>query len=98
MEAKPGQSVIVSWWYPGDEADWLTRRTKGSAPMAEEVVSKEQFGEFVKRFEMGFAAMREDMRDMRADIRQVRNWVVSIFCLGVFGFVGAIALRMFFSN
>lgn len=73
--------------------------------MAEEFVSEEQFGEFVKRIEMGFAqsaarfeALRENMRDLRADVRQVRNWVISIFCLGAFGFVGAIALRTFFGN
>ena len=40
----------------------------------------------------------KDMQDMKADIRQVRNWVVTLFTLVVFGFMGAIVLRMFFST
>ena len=74
-----------------------------------EYVSAGQFGEFVKRMEDRFdhaneladerhARLREDMQDMKTDIRQVRNWVVTLFPLVVFGFMGAIVLRMFFST
>ena len=77
--------------------------------MAEEFVSTAQFGEFVKRVEDRFdhadelaserhARLREDMREMKADIRQMRNWVVTLFTVVVFGFVGAIVLRVFFSS
>jgi len=74
-----------------------------------EYVSAGQFGEFVKRMEDRFdhangladerhARLREDMQDMKADIRQVRSWVISLFTLIVFGFVGTIVLRMFLSS
>ena len=78
-----------------------------------EYVSAGQFGEFVKRMEDRFdhanelageryTRLREDMQemktDMKADIRQMRNWVVTLFTVVVFGFVGAIVLRMFFST
>ena len=74
-----------------------------------EYVSGAQFGEFVKRMEDRFdhanelaeerhARLREDMQEMKADIRQMRNWVVTLFTVVVFGFVGAIVLRVFFSS
>ncbi len=110
--------------------------------MAEEYVSKEQFGEFVKRIEAGFAHVNEfaDQRydsinqrladaekareqnlihinqrfdnmnrgmnqrfddlkdgigDIRADMRQMRNWLVWLFGLVVFGFIGSIVLILF---
>ena len=44
------------------------------------------------------ARLREDMQEMKADIRQMRNWVVTLFTVVVFGFVGAIVLRVFFSS
>ena len=77
--------------------------------MAEDYVSGAQFGEFVKRMEDRFdhaneladerhARLREDMQEMKADIRQMRNWVVTLFTVVVFGFMGAIVLRVFFSS
>jgi C4-dicarboxylate-specific signal transduction histidine kinase len=99
--------------------------------MAEEHVSKEQFGEFVKRMDERFDHMNElaDQRydsinqrladaekareqnlvhvnqrfdnlqgsisDLRADMRQMRNWLVWLFGLVVFGFIGSIVLILF---
>ena len=82
--------------------------------MAEyEYVSAGQFGEFVKRMEDRLdhanelaierhTRLLEDIQelktDVRADMRQMRNWVVTLFTVVVFGIAGAIVLRVFFSN
>ena len=74
-----------------------------------EYVSKDQFGEFVKRMEQGFAHvdqgfnsvnqrfddLKTDMAGIRADMRQMRNWLVGLYGLVVFGFLGSIAITIF---
>ena len=96
--------------------------------MAEEHVSKEQFGEFAKRMDerfdhvsefvnqrfdslnqrladaekareqnlvhldRRFNDLKESINDIRADMRQMRNWLVWLFGLVVFGFIGSIVL------
>ena len=42
-----------------------------------------------------FDDLKEGMADIRADMRQMRNWVVWLFGLVVFGFVGSIVLILF---
>jgi hypothetical protein len=76
--------------------------------MSEEYVGKDQFGEFVKRMEQGFAHVDQrfsqaDQRfdemvrrfdGLQADIRQMRNWLVGLYGIVVFGFIGAIFLSI----
>ena len=87
--------------------------------MAEEFVSKDQFGEFTKRMEQGFEHVNQrfehvDQRfnqmnqqfdqvnrrldqmntDLRADIRQMRNWLIGLYGIVVFGFIGSIFLSI----
>ena len=81
-----------------------------------EFVSCEQFGEFVKRMEQGFAhaseartqsfahvnqrfddmsrSMSEMRVEMRSDMRQMRTWIIGLYGLVVFGFIGSIVLTM----
>lgn len=42
-----------------------------------------------------FDDLKESMADIRADMRQMRNWVVWLFGLVVFGFIGSIVLILF---
>ena len=75
--------------------------------MADEYVSKEQFEEFGKRMEQGFAHVHQRLDEqhqnfsaIHADIRQARSWLLQIFILVVFGlvifgFMGGIALMLF---
>lgn len=42
-----------------------------------------------------FDDLKESMADIRADMRQMRNWVVWLFGLAAFGFVGSIVLILF---
>ena len=69
--------------------------------MAEEFVGKNQFEEFTKRMEQGFDQVNQrfdqmstDMRqmntDIRADMRQMRNWLIGLYGIVVFGFIGSI--------
>ena len=73
--------------------------------MAEEFVGKDQFEEFTKRMEQGFdqvnqrlsdltAEMRADSASMRADMRQMRNWLIGLYGIVVFGFIGSIFLTI----
>ena len=69
--------------------------------MAEEVVSKDQFEEFTKRMEQGFEHvnrrfddMKSDMTGIRADIRQMRNWLIGLYGIVIFGFIGSIFLTI----
>ena len=39
--------------------------------------------------------MEESFSELRADMRQMRNWLVWLFGLVVFGFIGSIALTLF---
>lgn len=58
--------------------------------MAEEFVSKNQFEEFTKRMEQGFDQVNRRIDDMRGDIRQMRNWIIGLYGIIVFGFIGSI--------
>ena len=77
-----------------------------------EMVSKDQFDEFTKRMEQGFAHVDQrfsqvDQRfddmirrfdqmhtDLRADMRQMRNWLIGLYGIVVFGFVGSIFITI----
>lgn len=75
--------------------------------MADDYVSKEQFGEFSKRMEQAFAHVHQRLDEqhqnfsaIHGDIRQTRSWLLQIyilvvFGLVVFGFMGGIALMLF---
>ena len=39
--------------------------------------------------------LKGDNRDIRADMRQMRGWLISLFGLVVFGFIGSIVLILF---
>ncbi len=69
--------------------------------MAEEFVSKDQFAEFTKRMEQGFDHVNKrfddlkvDMSGMRAHMRQMRNWLIGLYGIVVFGFIGSIFLTI----
>ncbi len=73
--------------------------------MAEEFVSKGQFEEFTKRMEQGFDQVRQQFdqvnrrldqmnTDIRADMRQMRNWLIGLYGIVVFGFIGSIFLTI----
>jgi len=77
-----------------------------------EMVSKDQFGEFVKRMEQGFAHIGEcfdqmerrfdqrfDQMDrhfdqIHADIRQMQGWLIGLYGIVVFGFIGSIFITL----
>jgi tetrahydromethanopterin S-methyltransferase subunit G len=66
-----------------------------------EMVSKDQFGEFVKRMEQGFAHVDQRFDEMgrrfdqvHADIRQMRGWIIGLYGIVVFGFVGSIFITI----
>ena len=42
-----------------------------------------------------FDDLNDSIGDIRADIRQMRNWIVWLFGLVVFGFIGSIVLILF---
>ena len=62
--------------------------------MAEEFLSKNQFEEFTKRMEQGFDHVNQRLdqmnTDIRADMRQMRNWLIGLYGIVVFGFIGSI--------
>jgi hypothetical protein len=66
--------------------------------MAEEFVSKDQFDEFTKRMEQGFEHVNRRLdqmnTDIRADMRQMRNWLIGLYGIVVFGFVGSIFITI----
>ena len=41
-----------------------------------------------------FDDLKGDIRDIKADMRQMRGWLISLFGLVVFGFIGSIVLMM----
>ena len=77
-----------------------------------EPVTQEQFGEFVKRMEQGFAHLGQRFDDMgkrfddmqrhvdqRIDgierqVHQMRNWLIGLYGIVVFGFIGTIFLSI----
>lgn len=70
--------------------------------MAEEFVSKDQFEEFTKRMEQGFNHVNQrfddlktDMAGIRADMWQMRNWLVGLYSIVVFGFIGTLVITIF---
>ena len=42
-----------------------------------------------------FSDLQSSIGDLRADMRQMRNWLVWLFGLVVFGFIGSIVLILF---
>lgn len=62
--------------------------------MAEEFVSKDQFEEFIKRMEQGMEQGNRHIDDMRGDVRQMRNWIIGLYGIVVFGFVGSIFITI----
>lgn len=42
-----------------------------------------------------FSDLQNSIGDLRADMRQMRNWLVWLFGLVVFGFIGSIVLILF---
>jgi hypothetical protein len=66
--------------------------------MAEEFVSKDQFDEFTKRMGQGFEHVNRRLDqmniDIRADMRQMRNWLIGLYGIVVFGFVGSIFITI----
>jgi tetrahydromethanopterin S-methyltransferase subunit G len=70
-----------------------------------ETVSKDQFDEFVKRMKQSFDHIHQRFdemgrrfdqmhTDLRADIRQMRNWIIGLYGIVVFGFVGSIFISI----
>lgn len=62
--------------------------------MAEEFVSKDQFDEFTKRMEQGFEHVSQQNASIQADIRQMRNWLIGLYGIVVFGFIGSIFITI----
>jgi len=66
-----------------------------------EMVSKDQFDEFTKRIEQGFEHVNQRFDEMgrhfdqmHADMRQMRNWLIDLYGIVVFGFVGSIFITI----
>lgn len=66
-----------------------------------EMVSKDQFDEFTKRVEQGFEHVNQRFDEMgrrfdqvHADMRQMRNWLIGLYGIVVFGFVGSIFISI----
>jgi len=66
-----------------------------------EMVSKDQFDEFTKRIEQGFEHVNQRFDEMgrrfdqvHADMRQMRNWLIGLYGIVVFGFVGSIFISI----
>ena len=55
-------------------------------------VSRGHVEEFVKRMEERFDDLNQQMPDFRAEMRQMRNWLVRLYGLMVASFIGAIVL------
>lgn len=69
--------------------------------MVKEFVSKDQFEEFIKRMEQGFDHvnkhfddLKTDMTGIRADMRQMRNWLIGLYGIVVFGCIGSIFITI----
>ena len=72
--------------------------------MAEEFVGKDQFGEFTKRMEQGFDHVNQQfghvnqqfdqvnrrLDQVSTDMRQIRTWIIGLYGIVVFGFIGSI--------
>ena len=62
--------------------------------MAEAFLSKDQFDEFPKRMEQGFDHVSQQNASIQAGIRQTRNWLIGLYGIVVFGFIGSIFITM----
>ncbi len=52
----------------------------------------QRFDDLNRRFDGLERRMEEGFSELRADMRQMRNWLVWLFGLVVFGFIGSIVL------
>ena len=52
----------------------------------------QRFDDISQRFDRLERRMEEGFSELRADMRQMRNWLVWLFGLVVFGFIGSIVL------
>jgi hypothetical protein len=66
--------------------------------MAEAFLSKDQFEEFTKRMEQGFDPISQQNASIQADIRQMHNWIIGLYGIVVFGFIGSIFITMIKKN
>ena len=55
----------------------------------------QRFEDINQRFDRLERRMEEGFSELRADMRQMRNWLVWLFGLVVFGFIGSIMLILF---
>ena len=55
----------------------------------------QRFDDMNRRFDGLERRMEEGFSELRADMRQMRNWLVWLFGLVVFGFIGSIVLILF---
>ena len=55
----------------------------------------QRFDGINQRFDRLERRMEEGFSELRADMRQMRNWLVWLFGLVVFGFIGSIVLILF---
>ena len=55
----------------------------------------QRFDGINQRFDSLERRMEEGFSELRADMRQMRNWLVWLFGLVVFGFIGSIVLILF---
>ncbi|HEY7711253.1 MAG TPA: hypothetical protein VIG57_14640 [Candidatus Entotheonella sp.] len=62
--------------------------------MAEGFLSKDQFDEFTKRMEQGFDPISQQNTSIQADIRQMCNWLIGLYGIVVFGFIGSIFITV----
>lgn len=63
--------------------------------MAETFVNKDQFEEFVKRMDQGFAETNRHLQNLQADIRQQRGILFGLYGFVVFGIFASAALTIF---
>lgn len=55
----------------------------------------QRFDDMNRRFDGLERRMEEGFSELRADMRQMRSWLVWLFGLVVFGFIGSIVLILF---
>ena len=60
-----------------------------------EKAREQNFVHVNQRFDSLERRMEEGFSELRADMRQMRNWLVWLFGLVVFGFIGSIVLILF---
>ena len=55
----------------------------------------QRFSDLNQSFNQRFDDLNQQMLDFRAEMRQMRNWLVRLYGLVVLGFIGAIVLILF---